>query len=192
MYLADAFADREVAVKKQPVRLPRMSPSIYQPFNRLLSQQKPIPTLFRELINKLNKFFSISKAVLVLHCPLSNRLKLIARWEPNCFKEGVAMDIPTAHSILHRTLRSGVTLHEPVFGCNQGNNFERRILTSASTKALAICPAVSVDTVYSLISLASPVEYAFEMLDEGHFVDVFELFGELLSERNIAGIGQAF
>ncbi len=192
MYLAHVLAGREIAVKKQPVRQRRMSPSIYQPFNRLLSQRKPIPTLFCELINKLNKFFSISKAGLVLHCPLSDRLKVIVRWEPDCFKEGVAMEIPTPGSILHRTLRLGGILHEPVFGCDQGNDFERRILTSASTKALAICPAVSDDTVYSLISLASPVEYAFEMLNEGHFVHVFERFGELLSERSIAGIWEAF
>ncbi len=187
-------AQEKTAEKPSPeCVLPRqILTMIYRPFDRLLSQRKPIPTLFRELTNKLNKFFSISKAGLVLHCPLSDRLKLIARWEPDCFKEGVAMEIPTADSILHRTLRLGGILHEPVFGCDQGNNFERRILTSASTKALAICPAVLDDTVYSLISLASPVEYAFEMLAEGHFDDVFERFGELLSERSIAGIWEAF
>jgi hypothetical protein len=187
-------AQKKTDEKPTPeIALPRqMSAMIYRPFDRLLSQRKPVPTLFWELINKLNKFFSISKAVLVMHCPLSDRLKLIARWEPDCFKEGVAMEIPTADSVLHRALTLGGIFHEPAFGCDQGNNLERRILTSPSTRALAICPAVSDDTVFGLISLASPVEYAFEMLDEGRFVDVFERFGELLSEQNHTGIGQVF
>ena len=103
MHAPDLLVVQEkTAVKPTPecVLPRRMSTMIYRPFNRLLSQRKPVPTLFRELTNKLNKFFSISKAVLVLHCPLSDRLKLIARCEPDCFKEGVPMEIPTAGSIL--------------------------------------------------------------------------------------------
>lgn len=166
----------------------RMSTMVYRPFDRLLSQRKPVPTLFWELTNKLNKFFSISKAVLVMNCPLSDRLKLIARWEPDCFKEGVAMEIPTANSVLHRALTLGRIFYEPAFGFDQGNNLERRILTSPSTRSLAICPAVSDETVYSLISLASPVYNAFDLIEDGHFASIFDRFGKLLAERDLTSI----
>ncbi|MCK4632292.1 MAG: hypothetical protein KAT79_03415 [candidate division Zixibacteria bacterium] len=161
----------------------KVSVAIFRSFDRLLSQEKPVPTLFCELVNKLNKFFSICKASLILHNSYTGTLALTSWWDRYCFKEGVIISLPRENSLLYATLKSQSVVQESINGQVPGNFVEQKLLISEETQALAVCPAVFEDAVHGLVVLASPVPGAFDMMQQGYFELVFERFGELLAKK---------
>jgi len=161
----------------------KVSVAIFRSFDRLLSQKKPVPTLFCELIHKLDKFFSICKASLILHNPYTGTLALTSWWDHYCLKEGVIISLPRENSLLYATLKSQSVVHKWVNGQAPGNFVERKLLISEETQALAVCPAIFEDAVHGLVTLASPVPSAFDMMQHGYFELVFDRFGELLAKK---------
>ncbi len=166
----------------------KVSVAIFRSFDRLLSQEKPVPTLFCELVNKLDKFFSICKASLVLHNPYTGTLALASWWDRYCFKEGVIISLPRENSLLYATLKSQSVVQEAINGKVPGNFVEQKLLISEETQTLAVCPAVFEDAVYGLVALASPVPGAFDMMQQGYFELVFDRFGELLAKKTPSDI----
>ena len=71
----------------------------------------------------------------------------------------------------------------PIFSRAPGNIIEKNILTNKSDSALVVCPMVSEDLIRGLISFASPVPYAFELIEDGYLGTVFDAFGRVLSEQ---------
>lgn len=157
-----------------------ISPALCNPLLRILQQNKPVPTLFREMTNKLSKFFSISKAVLIIRDSGKNSLGVRAVWKNFQFQNGLTLTLPKNNSFLYEILNSGKTKSLPIFSKAPGNMIENRILINKSDSALIVCPLISVDKIRGMISFASPVPYAFEMIEEGFLGPVFETFGRVL------------
>jgi len=155
---------------------------ISRSYKRFFEQKKPVPTMFCELVNKLDKFFSVSRASLVLHLPQSGDLKLVSWWDRHCLREGVIMSIPKKSSLLYRVLGAQSVFHKSVGRDIPCNYLERKLLISRSSQALIICPAVFTDVIYGLVSLASPVPYAFELIENGIFQPVFVRFAQVIAE----------
>lgn len=174
---------KDIDVAKR-VALPSVESATYKPFDRLLSQNKSTPTLFFELVNKLGKWFSISKATLSIYNNHTETLKVVSWWDINALKQGVLISLPTENSLFYKVIWSGELIHEQVKDCFSGNYIEQRLMTNKETSALAVCPLMSDRTVRGLISLSSPVSYAFEMLEKGYLSTVFERFASVLAERN--------
>jgi len=157
-----------------------ISPALCNPLFRILQQNKPVPTLFHEMTNKLSKFFSISRAVLIIRDRVKNSLGVRAVWKNFQFQNGLTLTLPENNSFLYEILNSRKTKSLPIFSKAPGNMIENRILINKSDSALVVCPLISVDKIRGMISFASPVPYAFEMIEEGFLEPVFETFGTVL------------
>ena len=64
---------------------------ICRPLVRILDQNKSVSRRFFELINRLNKFFSISRAVLIINDKDGDSLKMMTAWEQARLREGVML-----------------------------------------------------------------------------------------------------
>ncbi|MCD6248926.1 MAG: hypothetical protein J7J98_01170 [candidate division Zixibacteria bacterium] len=179
--LKKRIKDRRATVRPA---LPGIGSALSRPFIRLLSQEKSTPTLFCELVNKLGKWFSISKAALAIYCDQTGMLKLSSWWDMNSFKEGVLMSLPAENSLFYQALQSNRIIHEQVNGHFSGNFVEQRLMSSRSTSALVVCPLLYRGVKQGVISLASPVPFAFEMLEEGYFSRVLEKIAFILAARS--------
>ncbi len=182
----DAPKVSEIRLKDSQTELPlpRIAKSINKSFVRLLSQRKPVPTLFCELVNKLGKWFSISKATMAIFHEQTGTLKLASWWDMYCFKEGVLMSLPTENSLFYKVLQSSRPLHEQVSNGFPGNYVEKRLMTSKTTAALTVYPLVFNGVVYGVISFSSPLPHAFEMFEDGYFSTVFEKMASVVAERS--------
>ncbi len=162
---------------------------ICRPLVRILDQNKPVSKRFFELVNRLNKFFSISRAVLIINDIKSDSLKMMAVWEQARFREGVMLTIPRKDSLLHRALGIRVIINRSASGEFppefQGNFIENNILFDKSTSSLAICPLFADATLVGITCLTSPVPFAFELIEEGYFDDIFRQLGEVLAGENM-------
>ena len=160
-----------------------IAPALCRPLLRILKQNKPVATLFDEMTNKLSKFFSIPKAVLVLKNMNKDTLAVTAIWKNFQFQNGLKLTLPKKDSFLYEILNKGKIKSLPIFSKAPGNLIENKIIMNKSDSALAVCPMISGDKIRGLISFASPVPYAFEMIEEGFLESVFEAFGQVLSDE---------
>jgi len=156
---------------------------ISKPFLKILRQRKSTTRLFFELINKLDKFFCISRAVLIVINLNGNVLRVVAAWDNNSYpREGVILTLPQKDSLFHRALDHGAMINEPIFSRFPGNYVERKLLASKSTCSLLVCPLCSNDLIFGLVGLTSLVPYAFELIAEGCYEQVFQRLGKLLCQ----------
>lgn len=160
-----------------------IAPAICNPLLKIFRQNKSVPTLFREMTNKLSKFFSISRAVLIIRNNNKNTLGAMAIWNNFQFQNGLTLTLPRKNSFLYEILKNGKIKSLPIFSKAPGNLIENKILINKSDSALAVCPMISEDNIRGLISFASPVPYAFELIEEGYLEPVFEAFGRVLSDK---------
>ncbi len=160
-----------------------IAPVLCSPLLRILRQNKPVPTLFCEMTNKLSKFFSISKAVLIIKDSRKGTLGVMAIWNNLQFQNGLTLTLPKQNSFLYEVLKSRKIKSLPIFSKAPGNMIENKIISNKTDSALAVCPMISEDMIRGLISFASPVPYAFEMIEEGYLGTVFETFGRVLSDE---------
>ena len=165
------------------VALPGLARTMSKPFDRLLTQKKPIPTLFCELVNRLGKWFSISKATLALHHKPTDSLRLSSWWDKYVFKEGVLISLPKKGSLFHQVINDNRPVYYQVASQFVGNHIERRILTSKDTIAVMAIPLAIDGEVYGVIGLSSPVPFAFDMIEEGYLNNVFEKLARTIAER---------
>jgi hypothetical protein len=165
---------------------------ICRPLIRILDQNKSLSSRFFELVNRLNKFFSISKAVLIKKDPDADSLKMMAVWEQSRLREGVMLTIPPKSSLLHRIKRMRLILNRSVSGDfppeYQGNFIENNILFDHTTSSLAVCPLVAEDSMTGIACLSSPVPFAFELIEKGYFDELFNQLGGILAGEHISGI----
>lgn len=182
-YKATVKAMRPIKRQKNTT-VPKLDKTFNRSFIRVLTQNKPIPILFCELVNKLGKWFSITKATLAIYHHQTGTLKLASWWDMYCFKQGVLMSLPTENSLFFRSLQSNRPLHQQVKSHFPGNWVERRIMATETTEALVVYPLVFNGVVHGVISLSSPVPYAFEMLEQGYLCTVFEKMAAILNDRS--------
>jgi hypothetical protein len=149
----------------------------------LFKDRKNIYHLFFSLIKKLGKFFSISKAVLVVRSPEDNALKVIALKSRHHARHGLALTLPKRDSLLHRVFKSREVYSASYPGGFEGNFIEKKLLLEDDTGSVAICPVSVNGTMQGLLCLTSPVVYAFSMFEEGFLDGVLEKFGRSIARE---------
>ena len=107
----------------------------------------------------------------------------MAIWNNFQFQNGLTLTLPRKNSFLYETLKNGKIKSLPIFSNAPGNVIENKILINKSDSALTVCPMISEDSIRGLVSLASPVPYAFELIEEGCLEPVFEALGRVLSNK---------
>ena len=88
-------------------RLERISDIFTRSFKPVLKNANIYHSFFA-LIKKLNKFFSLSKAVLVVHSERDNCLKVIAVRRQKGTRTGLALTIPEKNSLLYRIFKQSM------------------------------------------------------------------------------------
>jgi len=160
---------------------------ICRPLVRILDQNKSVSRRFFELINRLNKFFSISRAVLIINDKDGDSLKMMTAWEQARLREGVMLTIPRENSLLRRASGIRVIINRSATGEfppeYQGNFIENNILFDKSTSSLAICPLFAGKTLMGITCLTSSAPFAFELIEEGYFDGIFRQLGEVLADE---------
>lgn len=182
-------ADKHNYYNDSEISTPGGSSGFNRTLVRILNQNKPVSKRFFELINRLNKFFSISRAVLIINDTKGDSLKMMAIWEQAFFREGVMLTIPRENSFLHRALGIRVIVNRPAsqeFPHEfQGNFIENNILFNKSTNSLAICPLFADESLMGITCLTSPDPFTFGSIEEGHFDDIFRQLGMILADENM-------
>lgn len=153
------------------------------PLIELLHPDKPAKTLFNALVGRLCKFFSVTRATLATLDSSRTAVKVPLIWESSGLREGVTLAVPNKNSLMYRALQKGEVTYEPIFQAFPGDLIEGKIITESSACSLVICPLDATFPAQWLISLASPVPFAFDMIYDGHFSEVFQRFGEILTDQ---------
>lgn len=156
-----------------------------QSFVPVFKNNANIYQAFFALTKKLNKFFSLSRAVLTVYSPARRKLKVIAMRSKNSVRKGLALTLSEDNSLLYRVFRDGDIYIQDFPDEIKGNFIETKLLMNRETASLAVCPVTSNENIIGLLSLSSPLPYAFAMFAGGFLDGVLEDFGRLLeSERN--------
>ncbi|SYZ72360.1 hypothetical protein TRIP_C20475 [Candidatus Zixiibacteriota bacterium] len=153
----------------------------------LFRKDRNIYKLFFAMTKKLNKFFSISTAVLVVHSGRDNSLKVIAIRKPKYAGKGLALSLPEKDSLLYRIFRNN-SLYTANNPSDSDTNFiEKKLLFEDGTQSLAVCPIKYGGSLAGLVCFASPVPYAFDMIEEGMLGGILEEFGAIVgrAERSL-------
>jgi hypothetical protein len=158
-------------------------PALCNPMRRVLEQNKPLPELFHELTNRLNKFFSISRSTMIVRDWGKNLLRVAAAWDNSKLSKGLMLTIPHKKSCLYGLIENNSVTNIPLYDKFPGNLIEARILAEKTDSTLTICPLYDEDNIYGLYTLSSPVPYAFELIEEGYLNPVLRLFGSVLSSE---------
>nr|MBN2278712.1 hypothetical protein [candidate division Zixibacteria bacterium] len=152
-------------------------------FSSVFKNRKNIYDLFFSLTKKLNKFFSISHAILIIHSEHDDRLKVIAMKGKKRTHLGLALTLPRQDSLLYSIFSRGI-IYTRNFPVEVECNFvEKKLLFQESTNSIAVCPITSDGSVRGLICLASPILYAFSMFEDGILDGILEEFGLSLSRE---------
>ncbi|UCD17171.1 MAG: hypothetical protein JSV44_12085 [Candidatus Zixiibacteriota bacterium] len=161
----------------------RLKDTFLRSVGSLFGKQKNLPKLFFSVTKKLSKFFSISGALLVVHCDHDDRLKVIASKKMRHSHEGLALTLPPQRSLIYSVFRSGRTYIENYPDNFRGNFIEQKLLLDDEAKSLVICPTIHRGLPNGLICFTSPVPYAFVMFEAGILKDITEKFGAVLNRE---------
>jgi hypothetical protein len=141
--------------------------------------------LFYELTNRLDKLFTVRKAALVTNSPEDESLKMLAFWENSVIHHGVRLTLPRTHSLFYEAFDKKDMVYKPIIGDIFGNFIERNILFDDTIGTVLICPLIYEDICRGLMSLTSPIPYAFDILTKGHFDILFNKFASTLFNNKI-------
>lgn len=154
-------------------------------FTALFRKHKNVYKLFFAMTKKLNKFFSISTAILVLYSTADDRLKVIAIRRPNYAREGLTLTLPQKDSLLYDVFKNATPHIEHFPADFKGNFIEQKLLFDSHIKSLVICPIKYEGSALGLVCFTSPTVYAFEMFEEGLADALIEQFGTIIDrEKN--------
>jgi|GEM_PF-1130869 len=149
----------------------------------LFSRNKNIYDLFFCLTKKLNKFFSLSRSVLIVRSHVDDSLKVIAMKGPQNARVGLALTLPEDNSLLYRVSQEGSIYIENYPNGFKGNFIEKKLLLDDNPGSMAICPIEHDDNVRGLICLTSPALYAFTLFKDGFLDGVLERFGRSIEKE---------
>ena len=155
--------------------------SLARSFAALFRRNNNIYKLFFSLCKKLNKLFSLSTAVLVVHSVRDNSLKVIAVKNSKHSPEGISLTLPDQDSLLHSVFNDGSLHIDNSLEHFSGNFFEKKLLLGEEANSLAIIPINHDGNRIGLFCLASPRTNAFDLLDESLLRPVTAQFGEVLA-----------
>ncbi len=163
----------------------RMSNIFLKSLSSLFRNNKNIYDLFFSLTKKLNKFFSLSRSILVIRSMRDDDLKVIAMKGPQNSRIGLALTLPRQNSIIYQVLGGKEIYTENYPHEFSGNFIERKLLLDDNPGSIAICPIKNDGDVCGLICLTSPALYAFTLFRDGALDAVLERFGKSI-EREIS------
>jgi len=147
----------------------------------LLRRNNNVYKIFFSLCKKLNRLFSLSNAVLVVHSVRDNSLKVIAVKNSRHSPEGISLTLPGQNSLLHTVFNDGnyhISNHMERF---PGNFVEKKLLLDDDTNSLAIFPINHNGNCVGLFCIASHKVHAFDLLNRPLLKPVTEQFGEVLA-----------
>jgi len=149
----------------------------------LFKSNKNIYDLFFSLTKKLNKFFSLSRSILVIHSNRDDCLKVIAIKGVRGSRVGLALTLPREGSLLYRVLDDGVTYTENYPDKFNGNFIEKKLLLDDDPGSIVVYPVLYNDAIQGLICLTSPALYAFTLFNEGVLDPVLDKFGKSIERE---------
>jgi len=152
-------------------------------FNSLFKSNQNLYQLFFSFIKKLNKFFSLSKAILVVRSPRDNNLKVVALKGQKSIRQGLALSLPEKNSLLYNVFDDCEIYTQNFPKDFEGNFVEKKLLIDNETSSIAVCPIRNDDSTHGLLCLASPIIYAFDMFGEGFLDSVLEQFGKRIKKE---------
>ncbi|MFH2036195.1 MAG: GAF domain-containing protein [Candidatus Zixiibacteriota bacterium] len=150
-------------------------------FKSVFKNNQKLSHCFFSLCKKLNKYFSISRAVLVVYSESDDSLKVIALKCSHNSREGLTLTLPKNNSLFYKVFQDGKIFIKDYFDNSIGNFIERKLLGHDECGSLAICPVIFKEKTIGLLCLASPALYAFEILAQGIFDSVLINLGQLVN-----------
>jgi len=156
----------------------RITDIFFRSFKSVFKNNNKLSHCFFSLCKKLNKYFSIYRAVLVVYSEIDDNLKVIALKGQQNSREGLAISLPKKNSLFYKTFDNGQIFVEDCIGDFSGNFIERKLLSIEKCESFAICPVIHKDKTIGLLCLSSASLYCFEMLGEGIFEQVLISLGK--------------
>jgi len=161
----------------------KISGTLRRSFESVLDESSNVYKLFYSFTKKLSKFFSITRAVLVVQSRRDACLKVVAVRAKKSVREGLTLTLPRKDSLLYRVFEEGIIYVENYPGGFDGNFIEKKLLLEKDVNSLVVVPITFGQTGRGLLCFTSPILYAFGMFEEGHLEGVIEEFGLALEGR---------
>ena len=161
----------------------RISNIFLRSLGALFNHNKNIYDLFFCLTKKLNKFFSLSRSILIVRSHVDNSLKVIAMKGPQNARVGLALTLPEDNSLLYRVLHKKVIYTENYPNGFKGNFIEEKLLLDDDPGSIVVCPIEHNNHVQGLICLTSPAIYAFTLFKDGFLDSVLDRFGKSIEKE---------
>jgi len=160
-----------------------ISKAFIKSFEAILKKPGDFHKLFFLFTKKLNKFFLISRASLILYSRNDHKLKAVAARGKNGAREGLALILPEKNSLLYGIFAEGKAYIACFPAQFPGNFIEEKILLDETARSLAIIPIGKNGSKDGLICLASPIPGAFAMIEDGVMDGLIENFAQNLNKR---------
>ena len=148
-----------------------------------LKKSRSIYEQFFCLVKRLSRFFTLSRAVLVVHSSHQDVLKVIAIKGVRLTRQGLALTLPEKDSLLYSVFREKRMYSEDFSSLFKGNFIERKLLLDKDTGSFAVCPIECDGSTRGLLCLTSPFPYTFSIFEEGLLNGVMERFGRLIEKE---------
>jgi transcriptional regulator with GAF, ATPase, and Fis domain len=135
---------------------------------------------FSDLIQTLNRQFSIERAALAICDDRKECLRVTHIYERNAVKSGLTLTIPGPKSTMYHVLKQGFPVADNYPDLFAGNIIEKRIMMTPESKAVLTIPLRVDGHDLGVVNLASREPGAFGLFIEGIAVDPVEQFGAML------------
>jgi len=106
------------------------------------SDHDVINRLFKNLLARLNRFYTIEKASLALYDHDQDCLHVTHMLSKGGLKSGLTLTIPSRHSLLYQVLRQGYPIVDNYPELMSRNVIEKKILLGPVTRSVAVIPLI--------------------------------------------------
>lgn len=128
---------------------------------------RELDRLFRQLINKLRRFYNIGKASLALFESATDRLRVTHIYENGALRKGLTLNFGTHNSVMLQILKQGYPVADNYPEHITANIIEKRILLAPDTRSVLIIPLIAGGNRLGIINLASQQQAGFGLYLEG-------------------------
>jgi transcriptional regulator with GAF, ATPase, and Fis domain len=146
------------------------------------TDHKMIGRLLKDLLNRLDRTYTINKASLTFYDPDQTVLRVTHMLTRGVMKSGLTLTIPNRSSLLYQILMQGYPVVDNYPKLVTGNIIEKKILLSSKTRSLLIIPLIHNNIRLGVLNLASPDESVFGLYLEGVEVNAVGEFVEQLAQ----------
>jgi len=134
---------------------------------RFIAANRPLDDLFKLLITRLGRFFTINRGLLTFYDDRAQLMRITHCYENGVFKSGIGLNIPAAKSMMYQVMQQGYPVADNYPEKITQNIIEKKLIIGPTSRSALIIPLISDTITLGVAALASHNEFAFGPYLEG-------------------------